>query len=149
VNRGPARRALAAAAIYVVAMVTSAGAARRIVENSWIARTGQAPRALMVGPAPVTPLRKSIIVDVGDHYVEGTFAWFPTRVSFGDVTPKNDDARGLAAARADREIAGILVWSRFPFWEIRPTAEGTELRVRDMRFKGFARGGFTAAVVLR
>ena len=144
-----AQRALAGATIYVVAMLTAAGVARRSVEDAWTAEKGQAPRALMVGPAPITPFRKSIIVDAGDHYVEGTFSWFPTRVAFGDATPKNDDVPGVAAAREDPQVAGILVWSRFPFWEVRPVTGGTELRVRDMRFKGLDRGGFTASTVVR
>lgn len=148
-NPKAARRALAGATIYVAAMLTSAGAARTIVEEAWVARGGQPPRALMVGPAPITPFRKSIILDAGDHYVEGTFGWFPTRVSFGDLTPKNDGAPGVAMAREDSAVAGLLVWSRFPFWEIQPAAEGTELRVQDMRFKGLGRTPFTASAIVR
>jgi len=150
-RRGPraAGLALAAAALYISVMLVSAQLARGIVEDAWIARGGQSARALMVGPVPITPLRKSIIVDAGDHYVEGTFSWFPTRVAFGDVTPKNDDVARISAAREDPEVAGILVWSRFPYWEIRPVPSGTEVRVRDMRFKGLDRGGFTASTVVR
>ena len=148
-NPKAARRALVAATIYIAAMMTSARAARTIVEDAWVARTGRPSIALMVGPTPITPFRKSIVLDAGDHYVEGTFHWLPTRVSFGDLTPKNDDAPGVVAAREDRDVAGLLVWSRFPFWEIEPTANGTEVRVQDMRFKGLGRATFTGSTIVR
>ena len=148
-NHRPARRALVCATLYVAAMLGSARAARSVVEDAWVARSGRVPRAVMVGPAPVTPFRKSIILDAGDHYVEGTFGWLPTRVTFADLTPKNDDAAGVGLARQDREVAGFLVWSRFPFWEVQRAPGGTAVRVRDMRFKGLGRGGFTASTVVR
>lgn len=148
-NVRPARVALAVATLYVVAMLGSARAARTIVEDAWVARTGRPSRALMVGPVALTPFRKSVIVDAGDRYVEGTFTWFPTRVTFADETRKNDDSEAVMTARQDPEVAGVLVWSRFPFWESRPLAAGTEVRVRDMRFKRLGRGGFTASVVVR
>ena len=143
----PATLALAVAAFYIVAMLASARAARTIVEEAWIARSGQAPQGLMVGPVPITPFHKSIIVDAGDHYVEGQFSWLPTTVSFGDeITPKNRDIAGVEAASEDPDVAGLLVWSRFPFWQIRRLPDATEVRLRDMRFKNLGRGGFTASV---
>ena len=142
--------ALACAALYIGGMLVSARMARAIVEEAWTARTGRPPARLMVGPVPITPFRKSIIVDAGDHYVEGTFLWGPARVSFeSDVTPKHADSPAVAAARRDPEIAGILVWSRFPFWELREVPGGTEVQIRDMRFKRLGRGGFTASTVVR
>ena len=132
-----ARFAVLAATLYIGAMVGSARAARAIVEDAWTARAGQAPRALMVGPAPFSVLRKSIIVDAGDHYVEGTFRWWPTAVTFGDdPTPKNADAPGVAEARRDPAVQGLLVWSRFPFWEVSATPSSRTVTVGDMRFKG-------------
>lgn len=142
--------ALACATIYIGAMLVSARMARSIVEDAWIARDGRPADHLMVGPVPINPFRKTIIVDVGDHYVEGTFTWFPARVSFADDnTPKNASAPAVAAARVDPEVAGILVWSRFPFWEIREVNRGTEVRLRDMRFKRLGASSFTATVVVR
>jgi inner membrane protein len=142
--------ALAGATIYIGAMFLSARMARAIVENAWITRTGQAPQGLMVGPVPLTPFRKSIVVDAGDHYVEGSFTWLPTRVVFDDrTTPKNDQLPAVSAARLDPEIGGILVWSRFPYYEIRGVTGGTEVRVHDMRFKRLGGGAFTATAVVR
>ena len=152
-RRGPprfARLALTAASVYIVAMLISATLARAFVVDAWTARTGRAPDRLMVGPVAITPFRKTVIVDAGDHYVEGTFSWLPARVSFEPgVTPKQDSVPAVAAARLDPDVAGILVWSRFPFWEIREIEGGTEARVRDMRFKRLGRGGFSAAAIVR
>jgi inner membrane protein len=145
----PALAGLAAASIYVAAMLVSGRAAHAIVREAWIARTGTAPHALMVGPVPVTPFRRTIIVDAGDRYVEGTFGWWPTRVSFAnDSVAKNDQGPEVRVARQDPVIRGILVWSRFPVWQLRTRPGGTEVRLRDMRFRGLDRGGFTAAALV-
>ena len=145
-----ARLALTAATVYIAGMLVSASLARSHVIDAWISRTGRPPDRLMVGPVAITPLRKTVIVDAGDHYVEGTFTWFPARVSFEpEVTPKQADLPVVAVARRDPDVAGILVWSRFPFWEIREIDGGTEVRVRDMRFKRLGRGGFSAATIVR
>ena len=57
--------------------------------------------------------------------------------------------RELSRRGATLRVAGLLVWSRFPFWEIRRLDDGTELRLSDMRFKGLDRNGFTATTVVR
>lgn len=146
----PARVALACAAVYIGAMLVSGRMARAYVDEAWMARAGRPPEQLMVGPVPITPFRKSVIVDAGDHYVEGAFTWFPARVTFADdVTPQQGRHPDVEAARRDPDIAGILVWSRFPFWEIREVNAGTEVRVRDMRFKRLGAGSFTAATIVR
>ncbi len=131
----PAGIVLLAASVYVGAMVWSAKAARAIVTDAWRAARGGPPQALMVGPAFVNPLRRDIIVDAGDHYERGTFAWWPARVTFDErATPKNADAPEVARAQSDRDVNAILVWSRFPYYELQPVADGTRVTVRDMRF---------------
>jgi inner membrane protein len=76
----PARRALAISAVYIGVMLVSASVARRIVLDDWISARGSVPRVLMVGPLPVTPITKVIIVDAGDHFETGTFSWFAPHV---------------------------------------------------------------------
>jgi inner membrane protein len=141
--------ALLCASLYIASMLISARVARGIVREAWIARTGGPPRALMVGPVPANPFRRSIIVDAGDRYYQGTFTWFPTRVSFDDRgTLKNDTLPEVDIARRDERIQGILVWSRVPAWEVREVEDGVEVNLRDMRFRGIGRGGFTATVLV-
>lgn len=153
VRRGSPRAAIVAlvcAAIYVGAMLVSARLARSAVHDAWVTRTGEAPRALMVGPRPVTPFRKQVIVDAGDRYVTGSFRWLPREVTFTEETvPKNEHLPAVAAARRDPDVAGFLVWSRFPFWDVREVSGGTEVRVSDMRFRELAgRGTFSISVVV-
>jgi inner membrane protein len=141
---------LACGALYISGMLVSAQRARAIVLDAWTARSGEPPTALMVGPVPLTPLRKTVVVDAGDRYVEGTFRWFPARVSFdSEPVPKNDTLAAVNAARQDPAVRGILVWSRFPVWQARDLPGGVEVRLRDMRFKGIDRGGFTATTIVK
>jgi inner membrane protein len=146
----PARGALAFAAAYVLVMLLAADAARGLVASAWQSVRGQQPRALMVGPVPVTPFERAVIVDAGDHYETGTFTWLPTRVTFNPtVVPKNDQAPAVIAAREDPIVKGFLVWSRFPYWTIQPEPDGTRVTVRDMRFGGPLRGRFAVTAIVK
>jgi inner membrane protein len=143
-----ARAALVVALIYVGGMVVSARVARAQVLEAWASRHGAAPRALMVGPVPVTPFARAVIVDAGDHYQTGVFRWFPTQVTFDPViVAKNDDDPRVVRARAAPNIRAFLVWSRFPLWTLESVQGGTRVSVSDMRFitRG---GGFTQSVVV-
>ena len=141
---------LVVASVYVLVMIGSARAARRIVLDDWQRTYGSPPRAVMVGPVPVNPFRKALIVDAGDHYRTGAFSWSTrTAVYSAQVVAKNDTHPAVRAARHNPRVAGILVWSRFPFWDIVPAEDGTQVTVRDVRFAGFGRGGFTATTVVR
>ena len=139
------------AALYIGAMLASAGAARRFVATEWSRLHGASPAALMVGPVPVNPLRKVVIVDAGASYRTGSFTWLPRRLQLDDGSvAKNAQHPAVAAAREHPEVGGILVWSRFPFWDISPVATGGwQVTVRDMRFASMRRGGFRATAVVR
>jgi inner membrane protein len=147
-SAGPARIALLLAAVYIAGMVVSAHAARDIVANAWRAERGRPVERLMVGPEPVTPLTRAVIIDAGDHYESGTFTWWPRRVTFDAATvPKNQDRPEVAAARGDPRVSAFLVWSRFPFWTIEPSPDGARVTVADMRFMaGGAR--FSASTIV-
>src|SRR6478672_8431069 len=54
----PARASLLLAAAYVMVMLVSARLARGEIADRWQQVEGKAPQALMVGPVPVTPLRR-------------------------------------------------------------------------------------------
>lgn len=141
---------LIAACVYIACMIGSAFAARQYVANTWRYERGREPAALMVGPAPVNPFRKTIIVDDGDRYYAGIFTWLPPSAQFNDAAVlKHADDPATAAARRDPRVAGILVWTRFPFWEINPVPGGTRVVVRDMRFTALRRGAFSATTVVR
>lgn len=143
-----ARHALTLALIYIVAMWMNGRLARSLVLDEWRTMRGGDPIRLMVGPQPVTPFRRQVIVDAGIEYETGTLDLFSRRVTFDAIVAKNDTDLHVARARAAPNIRAFLVWSRFPFWTIEKTPEGTRVTVSDMRFVG--RGApFVQSVVLR
>ena len=145
----PPRIGLCVAAAYITIMIVSAQAARSIVADTWRRETGTSARSLMVGPMPIDPFRKAVIIDAGDRYYTGTFRWQERRTRPDERSiMKNDDHPAVADARHDPQIAAILVWARFPFWAIRASNEGTMVTVRDVRFTAL-RGGFGATTVVR
>jgi inner membrane protein len=145
----PARGALAFAACYILVMVMSARAARGIVERVWRETRGVAPVALMVGPIPVSPFTREVVVDAGDHYERGAFSWWSRSVTFfPEKIPKNADRPEVAAATATSpHIRAFLVWSRFPYWTIERRGERTQVFVADMRFPNRGGAFFASAVV--
>ena len=142
-SKKPSTYAVAIAALYIVAMLTSARVARGIVAGQWIEAHGSPPQALMVGPYPVTPLTREVIIDAGDHYEHGSFAW-PSRLELSaEHIAKNDRRPEVAVAREDPRIRALLVWSRFPIFMLETVDGGTRVTVTDARF--MSRGGTFAA----
>ena len=102
----------------------------------------------MVGPAPITPFSREVIVDAGDHYETGTFSWRSSLTMSPERIAKNADRPEVATARdSSSNIRAFLVWSRFPFWTLHPEPRGTRVTVSDMRFAGGLRG-FSASVLV-
>lgn len=147
----PARGSLLLAAAYVLAMVVSARLARAEIIDRWQQVEGKPPQALMVGPVPITPLRRQVIIDAGDRYETGTFTWRPRNVRFDSAAvPKNDTDPRVGIARSAPNIRAFLVWSRFPFWTLEPADRGTRVTVGDMRFvggPGLAARNFTQSAI--
>ncbi|HEV3484797.1 MAG TPA: metal-dependent hydrolase [Vicinamibacterales bacterium] len=141
-----ARVALLLAGLYIGLMVWSAQAARARVLAEWIAQRGSAPEALMVGPAPVNPFRKIVIVDAGERYENGTFRWFGERLTFdGPTVSTRERDAAVLRARDHPRIRSILVWARFPYYEVTPAAASTRVTISDMRFG--PRVGSTSVIV--
>ena len=128
----PAIHALTLATVYILSMWTNAQAARGIVLDEWRRTRGGEPASLMVGPVPVTPFRRQVIVDNGLAYETGIFTWFPAQVSIDrTVVPKNDTDVRVARAREAPHIRGFLVWARFPFWTFEEVSGGTRVSVGE------------------
>ena len=124
--------------------------ARRFVIASGGRARGQPPRALMVGPVPIVPWSREVIIDAGDAYRVGLYTVWPRRLQLTEeLIPKNDRLPAVAAARDEPRVAAFLVWSRFPFWELMPSASGTVATVRDVRFRQRVAGTFNATAIVR
>jgi len=145
----PAAVGLGVAAGYMAVMLASAAISREAVIREWRAQRGYDASALMVGPVPVSPFTHEVIIDAGDHYETGTYRFWAPRLQL-DTTriPKNEEAPEVAAARHLRPIRAFLVWSRFPFWEVRRAAGGATVIVRDVRFRGGG-GRFAVSAVVQ
>jgi len=134
------------ASAYISVMVVSARSARQHVLEVWTREHGSPPRALMVGPSFLNPLSRTIILDAGDHYRTGHLSWWPSRVHFDpQAVPTNEDAPAAVRARADPRVRAVLVWARFPYYQLSPVEGGTRVSLRDMRF--MARVGSISVVV--
>jgi inner membrane protein len=143
-----AQRALIVASIYVLVMGVSAGWSRRIVLDEWVQATGAEPKALMVGPLPVTPVSKAIIVDAGDHFETGTFSWLRPHVRMdSQQLPNRADDRAVRLARENATVRALLGWSRFPYFDLQPAPDGIKVTFTDLRFG--ARIGRTTVLVPR
>jgi inner membrane protein len=134
-----AMAALAVATLYIAVMIASSRMARQMVVAAWTAARGAPPARVMLGPVPIHPLRKTVIVDAGDHYERGSVEWWPKNIRFSpEQVPKNDrHPAAVRAAESDPAFRGLLVWSRFPYYEL-AEADGGRVRVTlgDMRFSG-------------
>lgn len=131
----PARVGLALACVYITGMMWIATASRRVVLEAWTMAHGVAPTALMVGPVPIDPLGRQIIVDAGDHYETGSLHWWPRRVKFDLArVPKNDGEPAVAKAREFPSVRAVLIWARFPYYDIHITPDAALVTLRDMRF---------------
>jgi inner membrane protein len=131
-----ARGALLFSAAYIAVALLSTSIARGIVAEVWRNLRGRDPARVMVGPVPVTPFTRVVIVDDGDRYAVGTFRWWDRSVVFEPMTvPKNDGAPEVARAREQStRVREFLVWARFPAWTLAPVASGTQVTVFDLRF---------------
>ncbi len=138
-----ARAGLGLAAVYIAVMVMLAASARGSVLEQWSARAGRAPKALMVGPVLADPFHKQVIVDGGDNrYETGRFSWLSETLTMTGVVPNlSPDDPDVLAARADPDVAGILVWSRFPHFELEDGEDGRKVVVTDVRFGRFVAAG--------
>ena len=147
------RASLAVAAAYVLMMLVAARAARAEMIDRWQQVEGQPPHALMVGPIPVTPLQRQIIIDAGDRYQTGMFTWRPRNIRFDTAdVPKNGSDPLVAIARKAPNMRAFLIWSRFPFWRLEPVEGGTRVTVGDMRFaagRGVVGRNFTQSTIVR
>jgi inner membrane protein len=145
-----ARQALIVMMLYIAAMTLNARLARNIILNEWRATRGGEPAALMVGPQPITPFRKHVIVDDGLSYHTASLTLVPRALTWDSTTvPKNDTDSRVARARQDPRVQGFLVWSRFPYWTFEEGADGTRVTVGDMRFAGQAGARFQVSTVVR
>lgn len=145
-RRLPAIAALACASLYAGGMLASARTSRARVVDAWTRSHGAAPTAVLVGPQPVTPFSRDVVIDAGEHYRTGTFAWPSAQLRLTDErVPKREGGAEVQRAREAPNVRAFLLWSRFPFWTVEQTAAGRRVTVRDMRFRNW----FSASTIVK
>jgi inner membrane protein len=142
----PARLAIAAVVLYALAMAGTGRIGRLIVARQ--SSSGEATRA-MVGPVALTPFRRDVVREIGDHYETGTLllGLSPTFVR-GAVIEKESAAPGVAAAKQTREGAAFLSWARFPRFITEPVGDSIRVRISDLRYTDRSGRGWATVVVM-
>jgi hypothetical protein len=104
----------------------------------------------MVGPMPMTPLTKDVVVKTPDNYRFGTFTFWPsmTLVLTDETLPRMERSPIVTRALAQPEVRGFANWARFPWAEVIEEPEGYRVIFRDARYvRNRTPDGFGTAVV--
>jgi inner membrane protein len=147
----PARVALLALVLYLGALA----AARQVV----LARAGTVGPELVSGRLeqidvipgrPQSLLRWTVVLQTPDRYYiadAGLGDWHRHPPRF-EVVQKNLDNPYFRASLADRNMAALARFARFPSVTVEPAAEGTAVLLRDLRYSRNRSGGFGAVRVI-
>ena len=132
------RIALGAVLVYVAAMLVSSRAGRPLVAEAAGSTVDPATESVLVSPIPLDPFRRIVVVEEERAYRMGRLDWLPrAAVSFSpDVVPKNDDDPAARAAASTPNGRKFLVWSRYPYYEVRREAGETLVTLGDARYRG-------------
>ena len=128
----PGRVAVAAAAIYTVAMFGLHQLATHVATESLGAGNGL-QRRMMVAPTPANPLRWRVVQHAGAHYRRGEvrlLADVPFRHM--DSVAVGLEAPAARAAAASPRASGFLGWSRWPFYRV--DTDGGAVTIADLRY---------------
>ncbi len=128
----PAQWAVGLAALYIVIMVGSSWVGRTLVTTG-VAAEGVTVDRVMVGPVPVDPNRREVVIESEGRYMRGTLRWLPTPtlvIDEGVIHPNLDHPFSIRAA-ADGDARRFLAWARFPFVRIEDLGTGAALITFD------------------
>lgn len=143
-----AAAALLLTAVYIGLMVGSSRYARRAVADE-LAEQGIPVVDLMVGPVPVDPFVRDVVVETPSGYRYGSLRIldrFETDLE-PRVIPKPSASPALDEVLRSPEIRGFMNWARFPFVELERTGSGCVVYIMDARYTRARTGGFGVAKV--
>ena len=152
-NRGfnPARAALVALVLYLGAL----GSARRIVLSHAQAAgpalvSGRLEQVDVIPGRPQSLLRWTVVLQTADRYYIGNSGlgdWRRQPPQF-EIVQKNLDNPFFRASLADRNMAALARFARFPTVTVEPAAKGTAVLLRDLRYSRNPSEGFGAVRVV-
>jgi inner membrane protein len=132
-----ARRALLAAAGYIAVMFLSGQWARQEVQAG-LARAGRGDARFMVTPVIANPLRREVLIDLGDRYEKGFVDFTPAprfRPAGYGIEKRDRDPMARAAAQSPLGVQ-YLSWARFPFFVVERTLTPPRVQLNDARYSG-------------
>jgi inner membrane protein len=143
-----ARGALAAAMLYIGAMVASDLLASRATGEA-ARHAGLDVHDVMVAPTPANPFAAEIVVTTATAYHLGTFQWLrrPRIIMDDDPIPFGPRTDAVLMALRLQDVRDYLYWSRFPFVRIAEDEEGQLIEFRDARYPEGMRGGLGGITV--
>jgi inner membrane protein len=134
----PARLALWLAFAYAAAMAVGAVAARRIVTEEMAVLSGAPVSRVLVSPVPVSPFRRSVVVEQGELYRTGVFRWLATpHLDPASVREYPKGPRDHPAVRAASGTAlgrRFLTWARYPSFQVEASDGGVIVHIVDLRY---------------
>jgi inner membrane protein len=142
----PARIGLMFAAIYIAVMVGSNLLARREVRGGLVRAGRPSDTRFMVTPVFANPLRREVVIDVGDRYEKGHL-WFEPLPHFrpaGYGVAKGLDDPGVQPALQLPRAQAYLKWSRYPFVQVNPTPPLAGIWLNDYRYASAGPYGWAA-----
>jgi inner membrane protein len=145
----PARAALAGVVAYIAVMMGSSFAGRWIVRRAAAQEGHTLSGRVLVSPLPLVPTWRMAMVEVPGGYRFGSLRWTPLPVvRFDEFRRVKDDDPAVAVAKRLQPIRLFLVWSRFPFYDVRREAASAVVTAGDARYPGPAGSWATARAVV-
>ena len=148
----PASAALMIASVYIVVMAGLGLVARKIVTRELRSVTGEEIEALMVGPAPLTPLVRNVVAAQRTSYRLAEFRWL--RRPHVDVASLRSYPRARPHDAAVDAAVGtplgrrFLSWARFPVIEVERHTDGSaQVHLIDLRYADRPGAGFGTVTI--
>ena len=106
--------------------------------HAGLARAGRGDAAFMVTPVIANPLRREVIIDLGDRYEKGFVDFTPGAALPPGRVRRGEARRRPAGPRGRRSRIGqqYLDWSRFPFFVVERTLTPPRVQLNDARYSG-------------
>ena len=142
-ERVAAPAALTLFLIYGLSMHGSSRLARRSVLRH-LGMEATSVESVMVGPLPLTPFRKEVVIATESSYRLARFDWLARpRVELLEVSrPRNVESPVIDAARSSPCVRGFVGWARFPVFEVDESEAGFEVQLIDLRYSRERTRGF-------
>jgi inner membrane protein len=148
----PARRlavgAVALTTVYIGFMLFCAHYARASTAEALTARGIQIQR-LMVGPVPLNPFVRDVVVETSDGYRYGEARLLPRfelALAPGSL-PLLAESPVVRRATGSPELRGFMNWARFPSAEVEESTSGFTVYLLDVRYTRSRGAGFGTAEV--